>query len=108
MTFYALEQNYYHGVMLISADNVYDVLEKPYQPCYLSFPAHRFGKDNLVHRSFQLVWFNHFQWIHYVYDVPHDALYLIIKKYMLKKEALRQIKLGTIVLLQIYDHAHMC
>ena len=54
-------------------DNVYNVPEKPYQLHHLSFPARRFGKASPVHRSFQLVWFNRFKWIHY--NVPRDAVF---------------------------------
>ena len=55
------------------SDDVYDVPGEPYQPCHLSFPARRFGKASSVHRSFQLVWFKRFKWIHY--DVPRDAAF---------------------------------
>ena len=54
-------------------DDVYAVPDNPYQPRHLSFPAHRFGKASPVHRSFQLAWFNRFQWIHC--DVPRDAAF---------------------------------
>ena len=54
-------------------DDVYHVPEKPYQPQHLSFPARQFGKASPVHRSFQLVWFNRFKWLHY--DVPRDAVF---------------------------------
>ena len=58
---------------LFVSDDVYDAPGEPYQPCHLSFPAHRFEKASPVHRSFQLVQFNRFKWIHY--DVPCDAAF---------------------------------
>ena len=69
-------------------DDVYDVPGEPYQPCHLSFPARRFGKASPVHRSFQLVWFKHFKWIHY--DVPRDAAFCHVCCKAIKEKVIKE------------------
>ena len=54
-------------------DVFYDIPEKPDQLHHLSFPSQRFGKASPVLKSFQLVWFNRFKWLHY--DIPRNAAF---------------------------------
>ena len=58
------------------SDAFNDIPEKPYQPHHLSFSSRRFGKASPVLRSFQLVWFNRFKWLHY--DVPCNAAFCYV------------------------------
>ena len=49
--------------------NIWDLPDKPFQPCPFKFPSGSFEKTSLVNRSFQPSWFHHFQWIQWMIPI---------------------------------------
>ena len=53
--------------------NMPNIGSKPSQPRHFNFPKRPFGKKNVVYRSFQAVWFDRWQWLHY--DCSRDVAF---------------------------------
>ena len=59
-----------------------DVGSKPHQPLTnFKFPYREFGKQKIVKRAFQHLWFSKWKWLHYEEDTDKAFCYNCIKAY---------------------------